>query len=127
MKTESFLLRKMNQTPYILGVVVIQHGGAASCDVAPDVDIEAVDAPGAEAGNVARHLHMVTVHLGKHNPARDGFIVQDSQCRLDPWSLGPRKESCQPSLILNTEACLNWGYDFREGEEAFAETGIILG
>ena len=117
----------MNQTPYILGVVVIQHGGAASCDVAPDVDIEAVDAPGSEAGNVASDPHIVTVHLGKHNPACDGAIVQDSSSRLDLWCLGPGKESCQPSLILNTEACLNWGYNFREGEEAFAETGIILG
>ena len=59
---------------YILGVVMTKHG-AASCDVAPGVDIDAVDAPGTEAGNVARHPHMVTVHLGKHNPAHNGVIV----------------------------------------------------
>ena len=58
-----------------------QHGGAAICEVAPGVDVEAVDA-GTEAGDGAGHLDIVTVHLGEHNPPLNGVSLHDRNSRL---------------------------------------------
>jgi len=63
------------------GIEVSQHGGAAICEVAPGVDVEAVDA-GTEAGDGAGHLDIVTVHLGEHNPPLNGVSLHDRNSRL---------------------------------------------
>ena len=59
-----------------------QHGGAAVGEVAPGVDVEAVDA-GAEAGEGAAHLDLVTPHSREHNPALNRVSLHDGDCRLD--------------------------------------------
>ena len=70
------------QSHYHGGVEVAQHGGAALAEVAPGVDVEAVDA-GAEAGDGAAHLDLVTLHSREHNPALDCVSLHDGDCRLD--------------------------------------------
>ena len=55
--------------------------GAALGQVAPGVDVEAVDA-GAEAGDGAAHLDVAAVHLGEHNPALNSVSLHDGHCRL---------------------------------------------
>lgn len=70
------------QSHYHGGVEVAQHWGAAVCEVAPRVDVEAMDA-GAEAGDGAAHLDLVTTHRGEHNPALNGVSLHDGDCRLD--------------------------------------------